>query len=131
MTLKLVDGGKADLLLAFVNKTAQASDLYLELFTSNTTPADGDTIGTYVLATGFGYAQKQLAGASWTVAAGIATFAAQTFTFTGALGNVYGYLLRKGTAGGLYIAERFSGGPFNIANIGDSITVNPRIQATS
>lgn len=128
MTLKLVDGGENTMLLAFINKTAQSSDLYMELFTSNTTPADTDVIGTYTLATGFGYAQKQLAGASWTVSGGVATFAAQTWTFTGALGNVYGYLYRLGTSGVLVIAERFTNGPYNVTTNGDTITVNPRIE---
>lgn len=128
MTIKLVNGGEDVLLLAFINKTAQSSDLYLELFTSNTTPAEGDVIGTYTLATGFSYAQKQLAGASWTVSGGVATFAAQTWTFSGALGNVYGYLYRQGSSGILLIAERFAN-PFNITTSGDSITVNPRIEA--
>ncbi len=56
-------------------------------------------------------------------------YAAQTFTFTGALGNVYGYFLKRLSGGELMIAERFSDGPYNIANNGDTIVVTPLIAA--
>lgn len=57
------------------------------------------------------------------------TYAAQTFTFTGAAGNVYGYFLKRATGGELVVAERFSDGPYNIANNGDTITITPVIAA--
>jgi hypothetical protein len=56
-------------------------------------------------------------------------YAAQTFTFTGALGNVYGYFLKRATGGELVLAELFSDGPYNIQNNGDTITVTPQISA--
>lgn len=56
-----------------------------------------------------------------------ATYAQQTFTFTGALGNVYGYYLNRTTGTDLMVAERFSDGPYNITANGDQIKVTPLI----
>lgn len=56
-----------------------------------------------------------------------AHYAEQTYTFTGALGNVYGYYLTETTSGQLKWSERFSGAPLNIANNGDQIKVTPII----
>ncbi len=58
-------------------------------------------------------------------------FAAQTFTFTGALGNVYGYYLTRASGGELIYAEIFSNGPYDIQNNGDTITVTPQISAAN
>lgn len=113
-----------------VNKTAPQS-LVLKLYTNNITPAVGDTEATYTEAAGNGYASIALAGASWGVAAaGSIAFAQQTFTFTGALGDVYGYFIIQTTSGKLVYAERFSGAPYNIANNGDQIKVTPTVTAT-
>lgn len=129
MALLVVDGGESLALQYLVNK-ATPQDLILELFTSNTTPAETDVIGTYTLATGFGYVNITLTGASWTASGTTQiAYAQQTFTFTGALGNVYGYLLKRATGGELVLAERFTGAPFNIANNGDQIKVTPIITA--
>lgn len=131
MTLVVVDGGESLALQYLVNK-ASPEDLILELYTSNTTPAETDVIGTYTLASGNGYANITLTGASWSVSGTAPTqiaYAEQTFTFTGALGDVYGYLLKRSVGGELVWAERFTGAPFNIANNGDQIKVTPVITA--
>lgn len=104
----------------------------LRLFTSNTTPAETDTEATYTEATGNGYAAITLTAANWTTTPGAPTntaYAEQTFTFTGALGNVYGYYFTQVTSGKLVWAERFTSAPFNIANNGDQIKVTPQITA--
>jgi hypothetical protein len=109
-----------------LNKTAPQNGA-LRLFTSNTTPAETDTFATYTEAAGFGYAAiNPLAPGSWTITPGAPTSAAypeQTFTFTGALGNVYGYLVNQTTSTILMWAERFTTGPFNIQNNGDQIKI--------
>lgn len=125
MSLVVVDGGGLLALRYLVNKDAPR-DLVLELYTSDTTPAKDHVIGTYTLATGFGYANITLAGANWTVSEDSVAYPQQTFTFSGALGNVYGYLLKAG--GELVCAERFSDGPYLIQNNGDMIKVTPTIQ---
>src|SRR3990167_1427120 len=120
MVLVVVNNGESIALQLITNKLATPEDLVLELFTSNTTPGETDTLATYTLASGFGYAAITLTGASWTVSGTTQiAYAEQTFTFTGALGDVYGYLLKRATSLDLIIAERFTGAPFNIANNGD------------
>lgn len=130
MALVVVNGGESIALQLLTNKLATPENLILELFTSNTTPAETDVIGTYTLASGNGYSNITLVGASWTVSGTTQiAYAEQTFTFTGALGNVYGYLLKRAVSLDLVVAERFTGAPFNIANNGDQIKVTPVITA--
>lgn len=129
MALLVPNNGEGDGLSFFVNKTAP-TDLILRLYTSNTTPAETDTTATYTEASGFGYAAVTLTGASWTVTEGApsqAAYAQQIFTFTGNLGNVYGYHLTRTTSGRISLAERFPDGPYGIVNNGDQIKVTPQI----
>lgn len=130
MPLLTPNNGEGDGLANFVNK-ATPEDLVLRLFTSNTAPAESDTAATYTEASGFGYAAVTLSGASWVITEGAPTSAAypqQTFTFTGALGNVYGYFLTRATSGRIAYAERFSDGPYQIVNSGDQIKITPTIE---
>lgn len=132
MALVIVDNGESIALQYLTNKSATTRDLILRLFTSNTTPAETDTTGTYTEASGNGYASITLTGASWTVSGTAPTsigYAQQTFTFTGALGDVYGYYLTRATDADLVAAERFTGAPFNIANNGDQIKITLAITA--
>lgn len=129
MALLFPDTGENLALEMIVNKTA-AQNLVLKLYTSNTTPGESDTAGTYTEATGNGYSSITLTGASWgAAAAGSIAYAQQTFTFTGALGNVYGYFCTQAASGTLVYAERFTDGPYNIANNGDQIKITPTITA--
>lgn len=130
MALLVPNGGEVIALSYLVGKTASTENLVLRLFTNNKTPAEADVVGDYTEATGNGYASITLTGASWSVTGGAPTTAAyaqQTFTFTGALGNVYGYYLTRATTGDLVYSERFSDGPYAIANNGDQIKVTPSI----
>lgn len=126
----LVNQAEVIALKALLNHTAQSYNLILRLFTNNQTPVETHTEADYTEAAGNGYAAATLTGASWTVNPGApssATYAEQTFTFSGALGNVYGYYY---TANGVLIsAERFTDGPYNIQNNGDSIKITPTITA--
>ena len=130
MALLVPNVGEERCLKAILNHTAP-QDLTLKLYTSNTTPAESDVAGTFTEASGFGYAAKSLTGASWTVTPGdptVATYAEQTWTFTGALGNVYGYFIVQSVSGVLMWAERFTDGPYNVQNNGDQIRITPRIE---
>lgn len=123
----LVDGGESLALQYLVNKAAP-QNLILKLFTNNVTPGEASVAADLTEAAGSGYSSITLTGASWTVSGTAPTqiaFAQQTFTFTGALGNVYGYFLVRATGGELVVAERFSDGPYNVANNGDTIKVTP------
>ena len=129
MPLVFPDAGENIVLEALVNKTAP-QNLVLRLYTSNTTPGESDTASTYTEATGSGYSAITLTGASWgSASGGSISYAQQTFTFSGALGNVYGYYMTQASSGTLVYAERFSDGPYNIANNGDQIKITPTITA--
>jgi hypothetical protein len=129
MALVFPDVGENIVLEALVNKTAP-QNLVLRLYTSNTTPGESDTAGTYTEASGNGYNAITLTGASWgSASGGSIAYAQQTFTFTGNLGNVYGYYMTQASSGTLVFAERFTDGPYNIVNNGDQIKITPTITA--
>lgn len=132
MALLVPDVGEFEMLKAALGVVAMGASETLKLYTNNVTPGEADTAGTYTGAAGFGYADKTLTSTNWSVstAAGIteATYAQQTWVFTGALGNVYGYFVIRTDSGVLLWAERFSDGPYNIANNGDEIRLTPKIQ---
>ena len=112
-----------------VGKTG-VENLLLKLYSNNITPDETDTAGTYTELSGNGYAAKTLTGSSWTITAGapsLAEYAQQTFSFTGAAGNVYGYFLVGATSGILKWAERFTDGPYNVTASGDAIKVTPKL----
>ncbi len=130
MTLLVPNNGEGDGLQYFVNKAAP-ENLVLRLFTNNITPAETDVAATYTEASGSGYGAITLTGASWGApsegAPSSIAYAQQTYTFSGALGNVYGYFMTRATSGRIALAERFSDGPYNIANNGDQIKITPSI----
>jgi hypothetical protein len=129
MTLRIPNVGEIRALGIMLGKHSQEV-LLLKLFTSNTTPADTDTLATYTVSSGNGYADISLNGANWVLTSGDpgqAAYPQQTWTFTGAAGNVYGYLIVGQTSGDLIVAERFTDGPYNITQAGDAIKVTPVI----
>lgn len=129
MPLLVPNPSETTMLEAILNKVAP-QNLVLRLFTNNVTPGESDLAATYTEAAGNGYAAQTLTAASWTVVEGAPTEATHpevTFSFTGALGNVYGYYVTQAGSGKLMWAERFTGAPFNIANNGDQIRVTPKL----
>jgi len=133
MTLMVQNVGEVTALSYLVNKVATTRDLIYRLFSNNITPAETDTAATYTETTGGGYAQKTLTGASWTVVGGAptqASFAAQTWTFSGAVGGtgiIYGYYVVRATDLDLVLSETFT--PFTPAAAGDNIILTPQITA--
>jgi len=129
MALVVCDGGELIALKALVNHTAQSTNLTLKLYKSDTTPGNTDTAGTYTEADFTGYSAATLTGASWVVTGNPVTYAKQTFTSSAGSQNqnVYGYFIVAGAA--LIYAERFTDGPYNIANDGDKIEVTPSLGA--
>jgi hypothetical protein len=130
MALVMPNVGEAVLLQNLLNKTAPQDQL-VKLFVNDVTPAKGDTAATYTEASGHGYAAKALAGADWTVTPGAPTVAAapeQEWTFTGALGLVYGYMVVQAGSGILLWAERFTSA-FTVTVNGDQIKVTPQFTA--
>lgn len=100
--------------------------LMLRLYTNNHTPAESSTTASFTEASGFGYAAVSLTPGSWVTTQGNPSTAAYpqvTFTFSGALGNVYGYYINQTTSTTLMWAELFTDGPYNIVNNGDQIKI--------
>lgn len=130
MPLLVPNNGEGDGLQYFVNRAAP-ENLVLRLYTNNLTPAETDNAASYTEAAGSGYAALTLAGGTWGAPSeGAPTsiaYAEQTFTFSGALGNVYGYFMTRATSGRIALAERFTAAPFNITTSGDQIKITPQI----
>jgi hypothetical protein len=127
MTLVVPNAAEDVMLQNILNKTAPQEQT-LKLFKSNTVPAETDTEATYIEADFTGYAAIPLAHANWTITPGAPTSAAypeQTFSSTaGAQSqNVYGYYVIQTVSGKILWAERFTGGPYLIQNLGDQIKV--------
>jgi hypothetical protein len=131
MTILVPNVGENIALSYLVGKTTTVRDLIYRLFATNVTPAETDTAGSYTEAAGGGYASKTLTGASWTVTNGAptdASYAQQTWTFTGALttnATIYGYYVTRVTDADLVLAETFTS--FTPANNGDQILLTPHI----
>lgn len=138
---------------------AGVEDSLVKLFSSNTTPAEGDTAGTYTeVSNGSGYTTGgqtlssviQATGQSgWTVPATVA--AGGTGAWAVALGSgstnvpestysqqtwswtgsvtAYGYIIVGKTTGTIWWAERFSNPPRAFGN-GDSLLFTPRLGTT-
>lgn len=131
MALLVPNNGEGDALQYFVNK-ATPQDLVLKLYQNNVTPGETDTAATYTEATFTGYASVSLTGANWTVTEGApssASYAQQTFTSSANQSQqlIYGYFLVRASSGRIAYAERFTDGPYSIANNGDAIKVTPTI----
>lgn len=131
MALLVPDVGEVELLSRMLNKNAPA-DVVLRLYTNNRTPAEADTVASYTESTGTGYSAITLTGASWTVATAAGTttgeYAQQTFTYTGAEANIYGYYVTDATPTDLLWAEIFSDGPYSIPAGGGSVKITPKIE---
>jgi hypothetical protein len=129
MTLVVPNSAEVIILENFLNITAP-EDLVIKLYTSDTIPSEGDTVADYTEATGGDYAELQLIADDWTVTSGAPTSASYPeviFSFTGGVGNIYGYYIVRAVSGELLWAERFTNGPFNVQNNGDEIKVTPNI----
>lgn len=134
MAVVVPDAAEDVMLQNILNKTApqnQTLKLYTAHSGGNTVdPAESDTESSFTEATGSGYAAFTLTGSSWSTTPGAptqASYAQQVWTFTGALGNVYGYYVVQVTSGKILWAERFSDGPYNVVNNGDQVKVTPKI----
>jgi hypothetical protein len=107
-------------------------DMSLRLYQNDYTPVEGSVVGDFTVATFTGYASITLGTGDWTITPGAPTSAAcAQKTFTSSAGsqnqNIYGYYLVTVTDEIFIAGERFSDGPYNIANNGDAIKVTPNI----
>jgi hypothetical protein len=120
-----------NIILDYLTNNGAPQNLVLRLYSSNTTPADSDTAATYTEATFTGYSAVTLTAGTWGASSnGTKTYgSAVTFTSTADAQNqdIYGYYVTRATGGELLWSERFTDGPYNIANNGDEISVTPSI----
>ena len=123
MAIKISSDGAEKILKYTTGVTTTTETLILKLFSSNTSPGPLTVLGDFTEVTGGGYAAKTLNATQWTIAGNSASTAAQLFTFTSAIGQIYGYYLVGATSGQLIASERFISGPYNIAASGDTLTV--------
>ena len=126
MALVLTNEGEVKILSIAFGKDAQ-ENLTLKLFTNNYTPVEASTASSFTEATGYGYAAASITASDWTLVAGDPTYATnieKVFSFTGALGTVYGYYLIGATSGKVYWAEKFTNA-ITIQNNGDQIRITP------
>ena len=122
------------------NTSVQGDSLTLRLFKDARVLSKGDSKFLFHSATGAGYAYIVLNPTAWTISTlnpgtgdtNMASYAQQTFTFTGA-DSVSGYMVwtvkNRGATGDsiLMWAEKFSDGPYIIPAGGGTIKVTPRI----
>src|SRR5262245_8764203 len=124
------NGSKAIILANALNKTAP-QNLTLRLFKNNVTPADSDNVNAsgYTEATFTGYTSIALTAASWAISTAdpaVASYPQQTFTSTAdqTAQLCYGYYLTRADAS-LFMAERFSDGPYSISVNVQTLKVTP------
>lgn len=114
-----------------VTKKATPEDLILRLFKNNVSPAVGSVLADFTEATFSGYSLVTLTPANWseTSATVVRSDYAPAVEFTSDAGSqnedIYGYYIATVTSGILVAVERFTNAPFNVADLGDKITVPP------
>ncbi len=128
MALTIPNASEVTLLQFALGHSVPGNQL-LKLFTNNVTPGDTDVASTYTEMTGQGYSAKTLTKGNWSVVSsngvGTATYAAQTWTFSGGTAvTAYGYYIVDATSGLLLWAEPF-GTAKVIQNVGDQIIITP------
>lgn len=127
--MALVFGNAAEgISLAYMVNKAVPEDLVLRLYRNDVTPGETDTLATYQEATFSGYSAITLTGSSWVIVEGgpsQATYDRQSFTSDAdqSAQLIYGYYFTRAVTGDYVTAERFSDGPYTIANAGDRIRV--------
>jgi len=131
MALIIPTQGKTKILNYLLGVTTSVETLQLKLFTNNIVP-DSATTGSFLTppSVANGYNTKTLTPSSWTITNGTAQYPTQTWTFTGAVGNIYGYYIVTSTSNDLIAVERFVNAPYNVQSNGDVINVTVGITLT-
>lgn len=124
MALQITDAAKGLALSYLVGKDTTVEDLVLKLYSNDYTP-DEDSLSTdfVEVTSGSGYSSQSLTGSSWIVNGKSVSYPTHTWSFTGSIGNIYGYFVSTSTSNVVLFSERFPNAPYNVANNGDSISV--------
>ena len=123
MSLIITNAGKVQAVSYLIGKDTTVQNLKLKLFSNNVTPTASTVSSDLVEVTGGGYASVNLTGSSWIISETTASYPQQTWNFTAAVGNVYGYYVTTADDSTVIFAERFSDGPYVVAASGDIIRV--------
>lgn len=136
MALLVPNQAEARMIGMIVNATtAQNLNLVLKLYKNNLTPASTDVLADYTESTFTGYSAATLSSGSWVVTAATSSApatatqsSATTFACTATTSeSVYGYFLLQSGATVMMWAERFSDGPYTIANNGDKVILTASV----
>ena len=118
------------IILQYITNNDAPENISMRLYANDITPNDGSTTASFIEVIEGGYAVRSLSPNGWTIVSGTpsqASYAELTWSFTGPVGNVYGYYVTRDTGGEVLWAERFTTGPFNVKTAGDEIKVLPRL----
>jgi hypothetical protein len=127
MSIIISSDGAENILKYLVGASTTTETVILKLYNNDISPNSITALADFVEVSGGGYAEKILNANTWTIDGNVATSSPQLFNFTSNVGQIYGYYLVGQTSGKLIASEKFTSGPFNIANSGDSITVTATI----
>lgn len=128
MALVIPNAGKTLALQYILNKTTSTESLVLKLYRNDVTPSASTTNSDFsYLSSGNGYAPITLTPAQWSITGGAASYPQQSWTFTGPVGNVYGYAVVTATSNTVLMAERFLSAPYNVQSNDDAIRVTINI----
>ena len=114
------------LMLGMILNKVPRDDLIVRLYTNDKKPSYDDTRESYDEVSSMVYDPIHLDASRWLITEEPkteATYAEQSFTFSGEAGKVYGYYVTLDDSGDLLWAERFDDGPYNILNEGDQIRI--------
>ena len=129
----LVPNASETIMLQYITNNDAPENISILLYANNVIPDENSTTATFTeVANGLGYLTGGTAftPASWSIVTGNpsqAEYLQVTWTFTGIVGNVYGYYVTRDTGGELMWAERFTNGPYDIQANGDEIKIVPRL----
>ena len=126
----VVPNTSESIMLQYLTNNDAPENLVIHLYANDVTPDENTTTATFTEVTGGGYSSIALTPGSFSIVTGSPSQAEHTevtWTFTGAVGNVYGYYVTRQTGLETMWAERFSNGPFDIQTNGDQIKITPRI----
>lgn len=131
--MSLIVANAAELfILGYVLNKQVPEDLDIRLYVNDYIPTEADTVANFIEAVGGSYAKIDLVPSSWAITPGnpsVAQHPQVSWTFTGAVGQIYGYYVTRRTSNDLVWAERFTNGPYNIQSNNDQIRVTPRLTA--
>lgn len=103
-------------------------------FVNDYTPAYGDTLSSYVEASGLLIPSLSVDDVDWSLTAPADTATAEAaeaiISVTSAV-TIYGYYVTNPAGTELLWAERFEGGPFTYGVLGGTLAFTPRFQITS